>query len=200
MEADMGLFGPDRRAPLTSKYAISGEWPERYYREFDPAVRLRMLEECTEDTPENLEQMKQLFELRYKKDDKGKYADNFLRYFVDLRLVAEQLDKLFSKKRNIKYARKALENLQLHSGSQFAEDILMMEMYQLASFYIVACSSDINYTAVVFGLGKKDDDKIREKLKLDLTRIGKLIPKYLEMQEEFTVLARSIDEAVEEYL
>lgn len=196
----MGLFGPDRRTPLASKYAISEEWPERYYREFDPAVRLRMLEECTKDTPENLEQMKQLFELRYKQDDKGKYADLFLRYFVDLRLVSEQLDKLFSKKRNIKYARKALENLQLSGDSRFSEDILLMEMYQLASFYITACSSDINYTAVVFGLGKKDDDKIREKLKLELTRIGKLIPKYLEMQEEFKVLTRSIEETIEEYL
>ena len=196
----MGLFGPDRRTPLASKYAISEEWPERYYREFDPAVRLRMLEECTKDTPENLEQMKQLFELRYKQDDKGKYADLFLRYFVDLRLVSEQLDKLFSKKRNIKYARKALENLQLSGDSRFSEDILSMEMYQLASFYITACSSDINYTAVVFGLGKKDDDKIREKLKLELTRIGKLIPKYLEMQEEFKVLTRSIEETIEEYL
>ena len=196
----MGLFGPDRRTPLASKYAISEEWPECYYREFDPAVRLRMLEECTKDTPENLEQMKQLFELRYKQDDKGKYADLFLRYFVDLRLVSEQLDKLFSKKRNIKYARKALENLQLSGNSQFSEDILSMEMYQLASFYIIACSSDINYTAVVFGLGKKDDDKIREKLKLELTRIGKLIPKYLEMQEEFKVLTRSIEETIEEYL
>ena len=196
----MGLFGPDRRTPLASKYAISEEWPERYYREFDPAVRLRMLEECTKDTPENLEQMKQLFELRYKQDDKGKYADLFLRYFVDLRLVSEQLDKLFSKKRNIKYARKALENLQLSGDSRFSEDILLMEMYQLASFYIIACSSDINYTAVVFGLGKKDDDKIREKLKLELTRIGKLIPKYLEMQEEFKVLTRSIEETIEEYL
>lgn len=196
----MGLFGPDRRTPLASKYAISEEWPERYYREFDPAVRLRMLEECTEDTPENLEQMKQLFKLRYKQDDKGKYADLFLRYFVDLRLVSEQLDKLFSKKRNIKYARKALENLQLSGASRFSEDILSMEMYQLASFYITACSSDINYTAVVFGLGKKDDDKIREKLKLELTRIGKLIPKYLEMHEEFKVLTRSIDETIEEYL
>ena len=196
----MGLFGPDRRTPLASKYAISEEWPERYYREFDPAVRLRMLEECTKDTPENLEQMKQLFELRYKQDDKGKYADLFLRYFVDLRLVSEQLDKLFSKKRNIKYARKALENLQLSGNSQFSEDILSMEMYQLASFYIIACSSDINYTAVVFGLGKKDDDKIKQKLKLELTRIGKLIPKYLEMQEEFKVLTRSIEETIEEYL
>ena len=196
----MGLFGPDRRTPLASKYAISEEWPERYYREFDPAVRLRMLEECTDDTPENLEQMKQLFKLRYKQDDKGKYADLFLRYFVDLRLVSEQLDKLFSKKRNIKYARKALENLQLSGNSQFSEDILLMEMYQLASFYITACSSDINYTAVVFGLGKKDDDKIKQKLKLELTRIGKLIPKYLEMQEEFKVLTRSIEETIEEYL
>ena len=196
----MGLFGPDRRTPLASKYAISEEWPERYYREFDPAVRLRMLEECTDDTPENLEQMKQLFKLRYKQDDNGKYADLFLRYFVDLRLVSEQLDKLFSKKRNIKYARKALENLQLSGNSQFSEDILLMEMYQLASFYITACSSDINYTAVVFGLGKKDDDKIKQKLKLELTRIGKLIPKYLEMQEEFKVLTRSIEETIEEYL
>ncbi len=196
----MGLFGPDKRTPLASKYAISEEWPERYYREFDPAIRLQMLEECTEDTPENLEQMKRLFELRYKQDDKGRYADNFLRYFVDLKLVAEQLDKLFSKKRNIKYARKALEDLQLSKESEFSEDILLMEMYQLVSFYITACSSDINYTAVVFGLGKKDDDKIKQKLKLELTRIGKLIPKYLEMQEEFNLLARSIDEAAEEFL
>ena len=186
------LFQPDR-TPLQPKAGNQEfEWPENYYREIDPVKRKEILDSRTEEDGEHLEQLKKLFNLRYEKDSKGKYADLFLRNWLDLRITAENLDGMFSEKRNRKAVKTALKNLCLDETSEFPSDLMYLEMCHLTALYIVTCSRDINYTALLWGLGKKNDDKIQAKINLDLERIGEAIPKYLDMEEEFQVLKSAI--------
>ena len=195
------LFQPDRVALQSKEENQKYEWPESYFKEMDPAKRKAMLDQRSEeDDGEFLEQLKKLFAIRYKKDDKGKYVDTFLRYWLELRVAAENLDGLFAERRNRKTVKEALKNLCLDETSEFPSDLMYQEMCHLTAAYIVLCSKDINYTAVLWGLGKKNDDKIQDKINLDLERIGEAIPKYLHMEEEFQVLKPAILDTKKLYL
>lgn len=58
----------------------------------------------------------------------------------------------------------------------------------------------MNYTSMIWGLGKKSDAKISEKINLDLERIGEAIPKYLSMEEEYRVMKAAILDTKKKYL
>lgn len=73
-------------------------------------------------------------------------------------------------------------------------------MCQLTGLYIYSCSKDVNYTSMIWGFGKKSDEKISEKINLDLERIGEAIPKYLSMEEECSVLKAAILDTKKQYL
>ena len=195
------LFQPDRVALQSKAGNKKYEWPDSYFKEMDPAKRKAMLDKRSKEEDEQLlEQLKKLFAIRYKKDEKGKYADSFLRYWLELRVAAENLDGLFAERRNRRTVKAALKNLCLDESSDFPPELMYQEMCQLTASYIVTCSRDINYTAMLWGLGMKNDAKIQEKINLDLERIGEAIPKYLHMEEEFRVLKPAILDTKKDYL
>ena len=194
------LFIPDRTPIKPIEGGECCEWPLSYFMETEPEKRKQMLDQRTEED-ELTAQLNKLFHLRYEKDGKtGKYADLFLREWMNLRIAAENLDRMFSEKKNRKMTADALNALQLGENSQFDESLIYQEMCQMTRRYIVLCSGDINYTAVLWGLGKQSDEKIRQKIELGLERIGKLLPKYLQMEEEFRVLTTAISDTKKEYL
>lgn len=175
-------------------------WPDNYFAEAAPEKRKQILDQAMAENAEMAEQIGRLFERRYKKDKNGKYADTFLREFLQLKMTAENLDSMFAEKKNKKAAVRALHQMCLDEASEFPEEILYREMCQLAAWYIRICAGDKNYTAILWGLGKKSDAKITEKIALDLDRIGEAIPKYLDMEEEFRILKRAILDMKEKYL
>lgn len=177
------------------------EWPANYFAEFKPEARKAILEaRRAQEVDETLELLEKLFALRYKQDKKGTYADQFLGYFLELRITAENLDGMFSERKNNKTVKKCLEELQLHEESEFPEELIYQEMCQLTGLYIFSCSKDVNYTSMIWGLGKKSDAKISEKINLDLERIGEAIPKYLSMEEEYRVMKAAILDTKKKYL
>ena len=192
----------EERTPLVPKEKENHvEWPANYFAEFKPEARKAILEARREqEVDETLELLEKLFELRYKQDKKGTYADQFLGHFLELRITAENLDRMFSERKNKKTVKKCLEELQLHEESEFPEELIYQEMCQLTGLYIFSCSKDVNYTSMIWGLGKKSDAKISEKINLDLERIGEAIPKYLSMEEEYRVMKAAILDTKKKYL
>lgn len=192
----------EERTPLVPKEKVNqGEWPANYFAEFKPEARKAILEaRRAQEVDETLELLEKLFALRYKQDKKGTYADQFLGHFLELRITAENLDSMFSERKNKKAVKKCLEKLQLHEGSEFPEELIYQEMCQLTGLYIFSCSKDVNYTSMLWGLGKKSDEKISEKINLDLERIGEAIPKYLSMEEEYRVMKAAILDTKKKYL
>lgn len=192
----------EERTPLTSKEKeMHREWPGNYFAELKPEGRKAILEaRRTQEVDDTLLLLEKLFEFRYTRDKKGTYADQFLGQFLQLRITAENLDAMFSERKNRKVVKQCLEKLQLHGTSEFPEELIYQEMCQLTALYIVTCSGDVNYTSVIWGLGKKNDDKISQKINLDLERIGEAIPKYLSMEDEYRVLKAAIIDTKKKYL
>ena len=95
------LFQEDRTPIVPKGKKNHGEWPENYFAEFDPAARKAILDkQRNEEVDETLECLEKLFALRYKQDKKGNYADQFLGQFLQLRITAENLDAMFSERKN----------------------------------------------------------------------------------------------------
>lgn len=172
-----------------------------YFRELDPVKRKMILDKKSEDgDAASVKQLKKLFAIRYRADNKGNYADLFLRSWLELKLTAENLDGFFVEKKNRRTAKAALKSLCLDEASEFPPELMYREMCQLAATYLAACSEDSHYTAVLLGLGKKTGKKIRDKMILDLERIGETLPERLQMEQEFAVLRAAIRDVKKLYL
>lgn len=195
------LFQEERTPFVSKEKKNQGDWLENYFVEFDPVARKVILDKRrNEEVDETLKCLEKLFALRYKQDKKGKYADQFLKQFLQLRITAENLDVMFSERKNKKAVRQCLEQLQLHADSEFPEELIYREMCQLTGLYIYFCSRDVNYTSMIWGLGKKSDEKISVKINLDLERIAEAIPKYLAMEAECKMLKTAILDTKKQYL
>ncbi len=176
-------------------------WPENYYSETDPAKRKAFLEEALKETGgEETEQRKKLFELRYSQDKKGVYADNFLRVWMELKMLTANLGSPLGAKKNKKRALAALHELCLDRSEEFSGEILYQEMCHLTARYILACADDTNYGSFIWGFGKISDEKLRKKIRLDLEQIGEGIPFALGLEEEFRILNKAVLTVKEQYL
>ncbi len=167
---------------------------EEYYREPEAEGRKAILDQITADEigQDWLDQLHTLFDARYKPDGKGGYADYFLRAFFDLKQAADDADSTFGYKRNRKKVYNALHTLCLDRGDEFAYDILFREMCHLTAFYISTCQIDHNYNAVIWGVGRVNDDRTRKRLTRDMDRIGEALPKYLDLHEEYDLMKSAV--------
>ncbi len=171
---------------------------EEYFREPMADKRKEILDQITvEEVGQDwLDQLHTLFDLRYKPDGKGGYADHFLRAFFDLKQASEDADSTFGYKRNRRKVLAALSTLCLdrvgNGEGEYARDILYREMCHLTAFYISTCQVDHNYNAVIWGVGHVNDERTRKRLTLDLDRIGEALPRYLDLEDEYVLMKEAV--------
>ncbi|MCD8365592.1 MAG: hypothetical protein LUC83_07250 [Clostridiales bacterium] len=175
---------------------------EEYYREPEPAKRKKILYayQPGDFDGEKLAQMKKLFEIRYTQDKKGVWADSYLRSLLELRMVADDMGSSFSSRRNRKMGTEAVRRFCLDRGDEFEEEILYRELCHLIALYISDCNKDKNYNSVIWGFGKRSEEKIRGKITYDLLQVSEEIPKYLDMEEECRLLTAAIKAMSEKML
>lgn len=175
---------------------------EEYYREPEPAKRKEILYAYRPEDfdAEKLEQMKKLFNVRYSVDSKGVWTDRFVRSFLELRMIADNMESYFASKRNKKMGAATVHQLCLDRQEEFSEDVLYRELCHLTAFYISTCGSDKSYNSVIWGMGKRSDAKVRGKIAYDMQQVGEAIPKYLDMEEECRLLTKAIQVMSEKML
>lgn len=150
------LFQEDRTPIVPKGKKNHGEWPENYFAEFDPAARKAILDkQRNEEVDETLECLENCLHFGIHRTKKGKYADQFLGQFLQLRITAENLDAMFSERKNRKTVRQCLEQLQLHCRFRNPGELIYQEMCQLTGLYIYSCSKDVNYTSHDLGIWKE---------------------------------------------
>ncbi len=167
---------------------------EEYYKEPDPAKRKELLdgyipEEGDEALPE---QMRVLFDLRYKRNRKGGYDDLFLRSWLDLKLASVSPPGVMSKKRIQKQVCTAVHQLCLDRREEFSEEVLYQEMCHLAMVYISSCLQDSKYAGVFWGLGKISDEKLQIRITTDLKEFTEGLSRYPESEADFHILKSAI--------
>ncbi|MCD8109322.1 MAG: FAD-dependent oxidoreductase [Clostridiales bacterium] len=169
---------------------------EEYYREPDPVKRKELLDGYCPDEGDRVlqEQMRILFDLRYKHNRNGGYDDCFLRSWLDLKLAAGAPGGMMSKKRGIKQVRAAVHQLCLDRRDEFSGEILYEEMCHLTTAYIFSCLQDSKYTGVFWGLGKISDERQRSRVTADLEELVQGISRYPDVEKDIRILKRAIED------
>ncbi len=167
---------------------------EEYYRELNPEKRKKILDALTSLDEKNseLDHMQKLFGLRYKKSAKGVFADQFLQYWLELKMAAKNADSYVSARRTKKQVVSAWHMLCLDRVMEFDRDILYREMCHLTRLYITLCSQDESYNAFLWGLGRISEEKRKDKMIRDLELIGEEMPKSFDLEKEFEILKSAI--------
>ena len=162
-------------------------WPDCYYRERDPKVRLRLLDEADKEelTPEENVVRRELYEIRYPKN--GPVKDTYLRAWMNLRFILTQKSSLFSRGMNPK---QVLKELDLIGFDRLGEDasyraLLYQELYHLGMLYASLCTEDKNYTSLIFGLGSLSEEKLALKIGAEFQDIGVRVIELSKVDEKY---------------
>ena len=162
--------------------------PDCYYRERDPKVRRRLLDEADKEelTPEENVVRRELYEIRYPKN--GPVKDTYLRAWMNLRFILTQKSSLFSRGMNPKQViTKPLDEI---GFAELGEDslyrsLLYQELYHLGMLYASLCTEDKNYTSLIFGLGSLSEEKLALKIGAEFQDIGVRVIELSKVDEKY---------------
>lgn len=182
------------------EYDASGvPWPESYYMEKNPAMRLSLLNETLKSSPSEDDLIrKKLFDMRYEpnKYGEGGYADLFMRSFMNF------CD--FSKNRpsriGISFARKKvikeLNSIGLGKDNDWLnKDILLDEFCHVGRLYIALSADSKQYRSVFLGFGKLNDNALISKLHRDLAAAGIEVANTFGLHEEMKLWIQGLENA-----
>ncbi len=175
---------------------------DEYFQEFDPVKRKAILDAVTSEPGEEaaLTAARALFALRYKPNrKKDGYADLFLRAFVDLRVVAfNEDDNILDKRKFSKQVKDAVHVLCLDRTDEFPREVLAGEMHQLVWLFVHSSLHDHHYGAILFGMGRLNDDTLAAKVKSDLMGIRDGILHYVKDDFAYDILREALTDRLEE--
>ncbi len=175
---------------------------DEYFQELDPIKRKAILDAIEPEAGEEeaLAAARALFSLRYKQNKrKETYADLFIRAFVDLRVVAfNEDDNILDKRTFAKQVRNAAHVLCLDRADEFPREVLAGEMHQLVSLFVHSSLHDHHYGAILFGMGRLDDEVLAAKVKSDLTGIRDGILHYVGSDAAYDILQEALTDRLNE--
>lgn len=163
-------------------------WPDSYYREREPEVRLAMLMEADRQglTPKDNEIRRKIFEKRYPNYRKGKFeqADLYLKAWIEMRFQAENGSGFFAKKHR-REALKALRDFGYFDAQNEGErHLIYQEIYHLGLLYISLCQEDKGYNSILFGFGQISDEKLIRKIGNEFYTVAVTAPTKNQIVEE----------------
>ncbi len=176
------------------------EWPECFYLERDPNIRLALLDaaDAAGLTPKENGIRRELFLRRYPKitGKSGNHdQDAFLNVWLDFKFMAENGNGFFSKSANSRKMKKELELLgvtEAESAGEPYKTLVGKELYHLAMLYISLCLEDKSYGAMILGLGRMSDGRLAEKIRTDVKTAAIDFPAIMEAEQECSLWTETI--------
>ncbi len=177
-------------------------WPEAFYQEREPEIRVAMLEEADRLglTPEDNAIRRALFEQRYPNLQKqeAKLLDTYLKVWMEFRFEVENGSGFFLKKRQ-KSAKKALAEMGYDRAQTEQEKrLLYQEIRHLGFLYISLCQEDSGYNSVILGFGHLSDEKLAVKITNEFRTVACLAPEKLGMTEELALWTEALSGVIRE--
>ena len=116
-------------------------WPDAYYREREPEIRLRMLEEAENQglTPEDNVIRRELYEIRY--PSKGNIKDKYLSAWMNMRFMTERNNGVIFRRHDPKKVRDVLGEIGIgvRMDDRRYQQLLFQEIYHLGMLYGALC-------------------------------------------------------------
>lgn len=142
-------------------------------------------------------------EKRYSYDKKGKQIDNFYRAWI-LANARSNNDRSGSPKSGmIKEYTQYADELCLtdyQTASAVEKEKLEQEWHSFANEFLSSCKYSRDYGTAMFGILRLSDDKIKQKIEEEYTRVTKEYPAILGLEELFWPLYQIMKEEAEKVL
>lgn len=172
-------------------------WPDVYYRERDPGIRKRLLDEADNQglTPEENVIRRRLYELRY--PQKGEVKDTFLRAWLEMRFLTDNNGGILFRGKDPAKVHKIMKSIGFdgNMGDRTYRQLLYMEIYHLGMLYGSLCTEDRNYSSRLLGFGSLSEEKLALKIASEFRDIAADVPKSFGVAKEYEIWTQAILEA-----
>lgn len=177
-----------------------------YYREKDAMKRKELLEQsiAAGEEPEANAIRREIWDMRYQDpaENGAGRADGFIGLWMVLEFNRGAHNKLFGAKGARKQIRKQLDKLkfrELCAKSALHEELMYRECLHMIRVYIELCQKDKSYGSTLFGVMNLSDERVKNKLQIDLNETGIQLPEGLEMTGELELIMKAVREMYQTY-
>ena len=162
-------------------------WPECFYKEKEPALRLALLGEAERQglTPQENVIRRKYIEKRYTKAgrDGSVTADLYLKLWLLMSYAADTTKKAKVPRSAERDIRKLYKELGFDEPISEEEKILLyQELYHMAILYINLSLEDKSYGSLLLGFGRMSDQKLAQKIGRDCYKVGYRVPEILKLE------------------
>lgn len=179
----------------------------KYYKEHDPMKRKALLEEAIQAGEEAQANAirKELWEIRYAGASElgpETRADGFLALWMVMEFNRDASKKLFGWKSARKDIAKKLEALkfdEIAKKSPLHRELLYRECCHMVRMYMEICQKDKSYGSFLFGIMSISEDKIQQKIRIDIRETAVELPPSIKMEEELKMITEAAKEVYEEF-
>ena len=174
-------------------------WVEKYMQETSRAKRKKLLDEAMKEegkSPEN-ELRAKLYEARFGLNEKSE-TDVFIRGWMTLYNLQNAPRGVFGKKRIAHDLAAVAADWKMELAASYGsigEEVLYQELYHMILVYIRLCMTDRNYSSLLLGFGRMQEDTLITKIAGDIFRTAWEIPDSLNCGEKFSVLQKAAADA-----
>ena len=172
-------------------------WPDAYYREREPEIRFRMLEEAENQglTPEDNVIRRELYEIRY--PSKGNIKDKYLSAWMNMRFMTERNNGVIFRRHDPKKVRDVLGEIGIgvRMDDRRYQQLLYQEIYHLGMLYGALCCEDKQYGSIIFGFGSMSEEKLAFKIARDFKEVGIEIPENYQAGPDYEVWGKALTAA-----
>lgn len=177
-----------------------------YYREKDAMKRKELLEQsiAAGEEPEANAIRQEIWNVRYQErtDNGSGRADGFIGLWMVMEFNKGAHNKLFGARGAVKEIRRKLDQLkfaELCAKSSLHEELMYRECCHMVRVYIELCQKDKSYGSTLFGVMSLGDERVKNKLRLDLEETGIQLPEGIGMTEELSLIMRAVREMYQIY-
>ena len=174
-------------------------WVEKYMNELSRKKRRQLLEEAIVEegmSPDN-ELRKKLLEARFGLNEKSE-TDMFIRGWMMLYNLQNAPRGVFGKKRIQRDLASVMSDWKRDLAASYGsigEEVLYQELYNMILVYIKLCMTDRNYSSLLLGMGRMQEETLIVKISGDLFRTAWTIPTQLNCFEDFALVRRAAEDA-----
>ena len=186
---------PERETAGIQQRLLS--WPDAYYRERSPQIRMEMLEEAERQglTPEDNAFRRVLYDLRYDRkhrNPEGSPIDLYIKAWMDIRFLSEQGEGLIFKN-NARKLDALMGSLGFDRAKTQAEkNLLYQEFYHLGMLYLSLCIEDKNFNSFILGLGTISEDRQARKIAAEYRKVAITALEKLKRRDEYQIFSQAL--------
>lgn len=164
---------------------LINNYPTSYYQTIDASIRYELLTNFNDnDTKERLA----IFNIRYTFNN-GKYNDNFLMAFINIKSLSTTKPNILTKKHDEKLLKQELDKLLIFNNTT---DYIIKEWQNFALTWINISANSNSYRSAIFGMVNVGDKNTAIRMANDIKTITIDYPSYFNLKNQCITFSNTL--------